>query len=175
MRRASTGLAVGVACAALAASWLVWAQPVVQNTFSGNECWNAGQGPGGPTGGFICAQGMRGASNNLPLTIAGAFTVGGTSANTTPNNTSTLQYGGTLLVTAAPSTAAVTMPPNPLMDGVIVGICNVTASPFANTLTATANGAGQTISAGGALAALGAFTCGTFQWNLANATWYRTR
>ena len=108
------------------------------------------------------------------MTVAGAFTIGGTSANTTPNNTSTLQYGGTLLITAAPSTAAVTMPPNPLMDGVIVGICNVTAGAFVNTLTATAN-TGQTINAGGALATLAAFTCGTFQWNLANATWYRTR
>ena len=173
MRRASTGLAVGVACAALAASWLVWAQPVTQNTFTGLECWEAGQGPGGP-GAYVCGQAYRGAANNLQMTVTGAFTIGGTSANTTPNNTSTLQYGGILLITGTPSTAAITMPPNPLMDGVIVGICNVTASPFANTLTATA-GAGQTISAGGALAALGAFTCGTFQWNLANATWYRTR
>jgi hypothetical protein len=108
------------------------------------------------------------------MTIAGAFTIGGTSANTTPNNTSTLQYGGTLLITAAPSTAAVTMPPNPLMDGVIVAICNVTTGAFVNTLTATAN-TGQTVNAGGALAALASFTCGTYQWNVANATWYRTR
>jgi hypothetical protein len=168
-------LVVGTAVAVLAtASWLV-AQPVVQNTFSGNECWNAGQGPGGPSTGFVCGQAFRGAANSLQMTVAGAFTIGGTSANTTPNNTSTLQYGGILLITGTPATSAITMPPNPLMDGVIVAICNVTASPFANTLTATANGAGQTISAGGALAALAAFTCGTFQWNLANATWYRTR
>jgi hypothetical protein len=163
----------GAALVALGLTTWLYAQPVVQNTFSGNECWNAGQGPGGPSS-FVCSQGLRGASNNLPMTVAGAFTVGGTSANTTPNNTSTLQYGGTLLITAAPSTAAVTMPPNPLMDGVIVGICNVTAGAFVNTLTATAN-TGQTINAGGALATLAAFTCGTYQWNLANATWYRTR
>ena len=167
-------LVAGTAIAVLAtASWLV-AQPVVQNTFSGLECWNAGQGPGGPTTGFVCGQAYRGASNNLPMTIAGAFTIGGTSANTTPNNTSTLQYGGSLLITASPSTAAVTMPPNPLMDGVIVAICNVTAGAFVNTLTATAN-TGQTISSGGALATLASFACGTYQWNLANATWYRTR
>ena len=164
----------GAALVALGLTIGLYAQPVVQNTFSGLECWNAGQGPGGPTTGFVCGQAYRGASNNLPMTIAGAFTIGSTSANTTPNNTSTLQFGGTLLITAAPSTAAVTMPPNPLMDGVIVGICNVTAGAFVNTLTATAN-TNQTINAGGALAALAAFTCGTYQWNLANATWYRTR
>ena len=165
----------GAAVAALALGYAALAQPVVQNTFTGNECWNAGQGPGGPSTGFVCAQGMRGASQNLPLTIAGAFTVGGSSANTTPNNTATLQYGGTLLVTAAPSTAAVTAPPNPLQDGIIVAICNVTGVAFVNTLTFTANGAGQTVNSGGALATLAAYTCGTFQWNLANATWYRTR
>ena len=164
---------VGAAFAALALGYGAWAQPVIQNTFTGNECWEAGQGPGGP-GAYVCGQAYRGASNNLPMTIAGAFTIGGTSANTTPNNTSTLQYGGTLLITAAPSTAAVTMPPSPLMDGVIVAICNVTTGAFVNTLTATAN-TGQTINSGGALATLASFTCGTYQWNVANATWYRTR
>ena len=173
MRRITT-LAVGVALATLAVSW-PWAQPVVQNTFSGLECWNAGQGPGGPSTGFVCSQAMRGGANNLALTMAGAWTVGGTSTNTTPNNTSTLQYGGRVLFTAQPTAGVITLPPSPLQDGIAVAFCNVTTGAFVTNVVTVANNTGQTLGpgAGLTLTALAANTCQIDQWNVANSTWYR--
>jgi hypothetical protein len=93
----------GAAFAALALGYAAWAQPVVQNTFSGNECWNAGQGPGGPSTGFVCAQGMRGASQNVATTVTGSFTIGAAGATGVGTTTQPLQFGGTLLLTAQPS------------------------------------------------------------------------
>src|SRR5215471_20006085 len=58
MRKAACALTAGAAIAALAVGWL-WAQPVIPNQLSGNECWNAGQGPGGPAVGFVCSYQTR--------------------------------------------------------------------------------------------------------------------
>jgi hypothetical protein len=174
MRKYAYGLAAGVACAALATSWL-WAQPVIQNTFTGLECWEVGQGPGGP-GTYACSQSFRGSTNNLPLTATGSWTMGATSANTTPNNTATLVYGGSVLYTANPSgPPTITLPPNPLTDGTIVAVCNTTSGAFTTGGSVTAN-TGQTLSGGNiSITTLAAFTCVVAQWNLANATWYRIR
>jgi hypothetical protein len=172
----------GAAFAALALGYGVWAQPVGQNTFSGNECWNAGVGPGGPSVGFLCSQAFRGGTNNLTATVAGNTTLGlSNSANITPANTTTLQYGGRLLLTAQPSAAVITMPQNPLQDGIVVSICNTTAAAFAtNAVTIGANNTvppNQTVpgAPNNTLTTLGAGTCGSYQWSLANATWYRVQ
>ena len=74
MRRYAIGLATGVACAALAAGWL-WAQPIVQNALTGNECWNSGQGPGGPSTGFICSYQTRASWGYLSNAAATTGTV----------------------------------------------------------------------------------------------------
>ena len=169
---------VGAAVAALAIGYAALAQPVVQTTFSGNEGWNAGQGPGGPSTGFVCAQGMRGASQNVAATVSGSFTIGAAGTTGVSTTTQPLQFGGTLLLTAQPAAATINLPLSPLQDGIITAVCNVTASPFAtNVVTVTATGnTGQTLNLGAqTITTLAAFTCATFQWNLANATWYRTR
>jgi hypothetical protein len=174
MRRFAYGLAAGVACAALATSWLM-AQPVVQSTFTGNECWNAGQGPGGPSTGFICSQGVRGGANNLPVTIAGNFTVGIiNTANVTPLNLTGLAYGGRLLVTAQPTAATITLPPSPLQDGIVVAYCNVTGSAFATNVVTFGANTGQTIGGtSNAMTVQPADSCAAIQWNVANSAWYR--
>jgi hypothetical protein len=175
MRKWLIGTVAGAAIAALAVGWL-YAQPVVQNTFSGIECWNAGQGPGGPSTGFVCSQGLRGASNNVATTITGSFTIGAVGAAGVGATTNPLQYGGALFITAQPSAATITLPPSPLQDGIIVAVCNVTAAPFATNVTTLQPNTGQTLNTGNqTLTTLAAFTCATVQWNLAAATWYRTR
>jgi len=165
----------GAAFAALALGYGVWAQPVVQNTFSGNECWNTGQGPGGPSTGFVCSQAVRGGANNVALTISGSFTVGAAGTTGVSVTTAPLAYGGRLLVTAQPAAATITLPPNPLQDGIVVSYCNVSNGNFAAAAVAFAANTGQTAAAPVTTAlttqALG--TCAAVQWNLAAATWYR--
>jgi hypothetical protein len=169
MRRLALAL---VALAAFAAG--AQAQPITQQTFSGNECWEAGQGPGGP-GSFVCSSAFRGGTNNLPLTIAGSFTVGASSANTTPNSTVALVEGGTILVTAQPAAATITLPPNPLADGITVGYCNVTSGAFSAAAVTFAANSNQTLAVAATLTTQAAGSCTVEQWNLANTTWYRIR
>jgi hypothetical protein len=152
---------------------LVWglaapaiAQSVVQDTLTGDESWNAGQGPGGP-GGFISSNLVRNSTEKVVGTIGGAITVGVTAAWVD------LRWGGNILLTAQPTAAVVTMPPNPFPDGGIIGYCNTTAGAFAaNVVTMTAN-TGQTVSNGGAVTTQAANTCAYFQFQRSNTTWYR--
>jgi len=142
------------------------AQPVVQNQVTGNECWNAGQGPGGPSA-FLCLFIIRGGATNLPMTIAGSFTIGSVAAQ------SQLVAGGNMIVTAQPSAATITMQPNPVVDGAIIGYCNVTSGAFAtNVVTLVAN-SNQTMNTAVTVTTQAAGSCARVQWNQANATWYR--
>lgn len=144
------------------------AQPIGQNQVTGNECWNAGQGPGGPSQ-FLCLNTARGGTANSVGTIGGAVTLGTTTTAPAIND------GGNFLVTAQPSAATVTWPPNPVPDGAIVGVCNVTGSAWAtNVLTPAAN-TGQTMNTTAAFTTLAAGSCVRYQWNQANATWYRVQ
>lgn len=153
---------VGAAVAALATTWLV-AQPVVQNALSGNECWNSGQGPGGPSTGFICAYQVRASVNYL---------------NNLAATTGTVQLLNTqnMVVMAAQSTSGVTfnMPLNPtVVDGAIYSFCNTTNAAFATqvvTITATAP---QVFATGAttALTTLAARTCVKLLYTAANTTW----
>src|SRR5882724_7307236 len=100
----------------------VLAQSVTQNTLTGNESWNAGQGPGGP-GAFITSDLVRNSSRPLVGTIAGSLALGLTIY-------APLADGGNFLVTNAAAVATITLPPNPFPDGGIVGICNTTATAW---------------------------------------------
>lgn len=156
---------VGAALAALAlTSWLI-AQPVTQNQLSGSECWNAGQGPGGPIVGALCVNVVRG----------GTFGTVSTSITTSFTLPSSLSVGGNFLQTAQPAAATITMPPNPIVDGAIVGVCNVSAAAWATNAVTLAANSGQTLAQAATLTTLAAGTCAREQWNQALATWYRVQ
>lgn len=138
----------------------------VQNDLSGNETWNVGQGPGGP-GADITSNLVRNSTEHRAGTLTGATTIGVTAGWTA------LRWGGNILLTAQPSAAVLTLPPNPFPDGGIIGYCNTTAAPFAtNVVTVTAN-TGQTVSNGGVVTTQAANSCAYFQFNRPTTTWYR--
>ena len=163
MRRWKYGLVVGVACAALASSWL-WAQPVVQNALSGNECWNSGQGPGGPSTGFVCTYQVRSSWNYL-LTVAG-----------TTGTVQLLNTQNAVIMPVQITTGPLTfnMPVNPtVVDGAIYAICNTSNAAFATqavTITATAP---QVFATGATttLTTLAARTCVKLIYTASNTTW----
>ncbi len=147
----------------------VYAQQVGQTTLSGSECWNAGQGPGGTTTGFVCANVVRNSTANVATTIAGNITIG------TSTGLTSLAQGGNLLVTAQPSAATVTLPPSPVPDGAIVGYCNVSSGAFATNAVTLAANTNQTLAVAATVTTQAAGTCTREQWNLANATWYKVQ
>lgn len=144
------------------------AQSVIWQDLSGNECWNAGQGPGGPSQ-FLCADVLRNSRQIVTTTIAAAITVGVSTGLTA------LRYGGNLIVTAQPLAAVITLPPNPFPDGGIVGICNPTAAAYSGNVVTVAGNTGQTspVGATATITALSAGNCVLFQFNRPNTTWYR--
>ena len=172
---------VGAAVAALATTWLV-AQPISQNTLSGAECWNAGQGAGGPSAGFVCADILRNSTHVTALSaVSGNMVVGSTTNVTLVSGSSWGQFpsaGGTIIITAQPSAATITMPPNPVSDGADVKICNGTNSAFAtNAVTVQANSNQTMVPTGAAvtLTTLAAATCVEYQFVLANTSWYKAQ
>ncbi len=177
-------LLAGLAGAALAASAVTWlvAQPVVQNQLSGNECWNVGQGPGGPTIGFLCTNLIRNSNSDTLLSaVSGNMTIGSTTNVTLVSGSSWGNFpsaGLNLIITAQPSAATITMPPSPVVDGAIVKICNGTNSAFAtNAVTVQAN-TNQTMvptGAGVTLTTLAAASCVEYQFALANTSWYKVQ
>jgi hypothetical protein len=163
MRRWKYGLAAGVACAALATSWL-WAQPVIQNQLSGNECWHPGQGPGGPSTGFICAYQTRSSWGYL-LTVAATT---GTVQLTAQQNAVIMP----IQITTGPLVFNMPLSPTPV-DGSIVSFCNTSNGAFATqavTITATAP---QVFATGATttLTTLAARTCVKLIYTLSNTTW----
>lgn len=181
MRTRLLATTAGAALAALAfTSWLI-AQPIVQNQLSGQECWNAGQGPAGPSTGFLCTNLVRGGTAQSVLSaVTGAVTIGTATGNFTvtgtPNPTA-LVTGGNLLITAQPSAATFTLPPNPVPDGMTVGVCNASNAAFATNVVAFGANTGQTCAApcSTAFTTLAAGSCAQVQWNQSQATWYRIR
>ena len=163
MRR-SIWLAAAVAFAvSAAATWLV-AQPVIQNQLSGNECWNAGQGPGGPSTGFICAFQTRSSWGYLL-----------TAAATTGTIQLTAQQNAVIMpiqITTGPLVFNMPLAPTPV-DGAIVVFCNTSNGAFATqavTITATAP---QVFATGAVttLTTLAARTCVKLIYTLSNTTW----
>jgi hypothetical protein len=181
MRFPMPRLALGglVALGLMVGGGLAFAQTIGQSGLSGNECWNAGQGPGGPSTGFLCANTLRGGTANAILSaVSGNFTIGTTSGNFTnlgTPNMAAMATGGNVLITAQPSAAVITMPPLPIPDGAIVGVCNVTNAAFStNAVTLSAN-TGQTLAQTATLTTLAAGVCAREQWNQSQATWYRVQ
>lgn len=162
------------------------AQPAGLNIINGNECWVSGTGgppvPSGVGNGVVCATQMRGGTPTVVLTaVAGNFTVGAATNTTTASgsNAANVALGGTVIITAQPSAAVITMPPNPLPDGTVVKVCNGTAATAfsTNAVTVGANSS-QTMVPTGAnitLTTLAASTCVAFQFALANTSWYKVQ
>lgn len=151
-------LMVGL-CAPLVAQSVIW------QDLSGNECWNAGQGPGGPSQ-FLCTDVVR----NSRQTVAGALNASSTYGTGT---LASLRYGGNVLFTVQPTAVVtLTLPPNPVPDGAIVGFCNVTGSNFATTAIAWTTSISQTLNTAVSVTTLGANACKYAQFNRSNTTWY---
>lgn len=147
------GLALGLGSLALAQT------TVTQRAVSGNECWNAGQGPGGPSS-FLCINTVRNGANITLKSGSGAAT------STMTQDQGTLMWTGT-----APTTWAVTLP-SPAFDGEIVTVG--TDTTLTTLVTVTAGGSdtlsatydSQTIAAGSSVA---------WQYKLSTTNWYRLR
>jgi hypothetical protein len=151
---------VGAALAAL--STVLWAQPVTQNNVSGNECWNAGQGPGGPSQ-FLCINLVRNGSALTVVSGAGAFVTTATNAN------STLMWSG-----AAPTTWAITLP-NPAFDGEIITVGTDTTLTTMVTVTAGTSPQNQTLPVAFAAQTISVGTTVEWQFNFAALKWFRVR
>ncbi len=156
MRKA---LVAGAVLTAALAGYLV-AQPIAQNQFSGNECWNAGQGPGGPSTGFLCSAQVRNGTDLAVFSGAGAVVTQALFTN------STMMWTGT-----APTTWAITLP-SPSFDGQIVTVGTDTTLTTMVTVTA---GAGQTLAAAFAAQTITAGTSVEFQFDQTLLKWFRLR
>lgn len=155
-------LLAGAVIAALAFTGFLWAQTVTQTVLSGNECWNAGQGPGGPSAGFVCV--------NVVNSVQPIGTNSGAASFTIPNNVATT------VLTAQPAVSTITLPPLPVSNGAIVEIVNGTASAFATNVVTVAPNSGQTLLGGNiTITTLAAHASVEFRFNLANTTWYQLR
>lgn len=153
-------LALALVAILLATS--LWAQPITNQTISGNECWNAGQGPGGPSQ-FLCINQVR---NGTALQLfSGAATVVTT---TMTNQQGTLYWTG-----AAPTSWAITLP-NPAFDGEVVTVDSATTLTTIVTVTAAVTPQNQTTTSFSA-ATVTALTPVQWQFNLATLAWVRLR
>jgi hypothetical protein len=154
------------------------AQTITQSTVSGNECWNAGQGPGG-TSAFLCLNTARGGTANAVLSaVSGSFTIGaatGNFTNTSSPNMTQVVDGGNVLITAQPSAATITLPPNPVPDGAIIGVCNASGAAWATNVVTLAANTSQTLAVAATLTTLAAGACAREQFNFNNSTWYRVQ
>ena len=181
MRKALIATVVGVAIATLTTITWLFAQTLTQNQLSGNECWNAGQGAGGPTAGFLCVNVVRGGTPTVVLTaVAGSFTVGTATGTTVVSggNAALVALGGNVIETAQPTAGTITLPPNPIPDGAVVRICNGTNSAFATNAVTVAANSNQTLVPTGAaitLTTLAAATCVGYQFVAANTSWYKVQ
>jgi hypothetical protein len=160
MNKLLRSLFVGAAIAALATA--VWSQPVTNQTISGNECWNAGQGPGGPSQ-FLCINQVR---DGTALALFSG-------AGTTPTTTMTNQQG-TLYWTGGAATTWAIVLPNPAFDGEIVTVDTDTTLTTRVTVTAAVTPQNQTVPAFSA-ATVTALTPVQWQFNLATLAWVRLR
>lgn len=172
---------VGAAIAALTSTYLIaQVTGVFTSAVNGQETWEVGLGgPQGPST-FVTTNFIRGGTAQSVLaSVTGSFTIGVACGNCTqtgtPLQTVLALSGGNLLVNAQPSAATITMPANPILDGAIVGVCNVTGAAWVTNVVTLAANSGQTLAQAATLTALAAGTCAREQWNQANATWYRVQ
>lgn len=150
-------LTIGAALLFLAAP--AGAQQVTQNAISGNECWNAGQGPGGP-GQFLCINQVRNGQSTAAVTGSGAVVTNATQAQ------SALIWSGT-----APTTWTINLPV-PAFDGEIFVISTDTTL---TSLVTVAVAAGATMNQAYSAQTLTANTSVFFRYSAATLKWYRTQ
>ncbi|HEX4500625.1 MAG TPA: hypothetical protein VH187_05545 [Scandinavium sp.] len=155
------GWLVGAALVALATA--VIAQPVAQNNVSGNECWNAGQGPGGPSS-FLCINLVRNGTAMALITGSGAATTIATQQQ------QVLMWNG-----AAPTTWTVTLP-NPAFDGELLTLgTNTTLTTMVTAQTTNTPQVQVALSPAYSAQTLTAGTSVMWQFNFASLTWFRVR
>jgi hypothetical protein len=143
------------------------AQSVIYQNLSGDECWNAGQSPGGPSQ-FLCADVLRNSAQKVAGALSGSLTFG-------TGSLAKLRYGGNVIFTTQPlALTTLIAPPNPVQDGAMIGFCNGTGSAFATTNIAMTTSIGQTFAGtASSLVNLGSSVCQRWQFNRATTTWYR--
>jgi hypothetical protein len=154
-------LGLGAALAALPI--YLWAQSIVPNNVSGNECWNAGQGPGGPSTGFMCLYLSRNGAGMVTQSGSGAAT------RTATQQESTVAWKGT-----APTTWNVTFP-NPAFHGQIMTLTTDTTLTTLVTTTAASTPQAQTINGSLSGATISAGASKEWQFNFPDLTWYILR
>lgn len=124
-------LLLGAALAALSGS--AWAQSIVPGQLSGQECWNAGQGPGGPSIGFLCTFMLNGTQGVSTTTGAANFTLTNQQSD--------------IIFTAQPAAITITLPAVPY-NGQIVEFINGTTSAFVTNVITVQPNTGQTLTGG---------------------------
>lgn len=149
-------LLLGAVAGALFAS-SAYAQTIGQSTLSGNECWNAGQGPGGPSS-FVCSPLVR---NTRTFSL---YSGSGVQTLTTTNLQSVLYWTGT-----APTSWTITTPAVPY-DGQLLQISTDTTLTSKVTLTANT---GQSLDVAFTSGTVTASTSVIFIYSQATTTWYR--
>lgn len=160
MSKVLKGLLVGAALSALATFALAQVGVVQQNQITGNECWNAGQGPGGISTGYVCTFLLRNGAALKTFSGSGAQTY-----TATPQD-STLYWTGT-----APTTWTITTPATPF-DGEILQIGSDTT--LTTLVTVTAN-SGQSLNTTFSSQTVTAKTSVEFQYSAASTKWYQMR
>jgi hypothetical protein len=153
-------LLAGIALLAVGGFSPTFAQSVVQQNLSGTECWNAGQGPGGPSTGFLCAYLIR---NGTAMSL-----FSGSGAVVTTMNT---QQGTVYWVGTAPTTWAITLPPIPFDGEQVVVATDTTLT----TLVTVTPGGSTTLDGTYNSQTLTALTSVLFQFSYGTQKWYRVR
>ena len=157
----------------LAGGWALSQVNVSSSGLQGSEAVVVAQsGPGGPSIFTSTGRLSSGYSNVFFSAFPSSFTVGTVAGAV---NTAAMVNGGVALINAANTAQPFTMPPNPVIDGTIIGFCNVTAAAWTTNAVTIAGNTGQTLTNNNTLTTLGAGNCGRFIWNQAQATWYRVQ
>jgi len=130
---------------------------------SGNECWNAGQGPGGPSTGALCINLVRNGQAFTTFSGSGAFTTTATQAN------STMMWTG-----AAPTTWTITLP-NPAFDGEIVEVGTDTTLTTNVTVQTASTPQNQTMAATFTSQTVSAGSSAEFRFSYTSLKWWRMR
>jgi hypothetical protein len=137
------------------------AQTIVPGQLSGNECWNAGQGPGGPSTGFLC-------TFMLNSTQTVTATAGATSFTLTNQQSD-------IIFTAQPAAITITLPAAPY-NGQIVEFINGTVSNFVTNVITVQPNTGQTLVGGNiTLTTLAAGASRELRYVSSTTSWYPVR
>jgi hypothetical protein len=135
---------------------------VTQPTLTGNECWQAAQGPGGP-GQYVCMSVVR---NTQGVQV---------NNTTTGSIVTTSFFSDVVLGTALTGAVTITLPPSPVPDGFIFEEANGTASAFTQNVVIQP-AAGQTLVGGNVtVATQAAGASKEFRYALSTNSWYPFR